>query len=150
MDYRHQPLGLRFTKTRAVAQGQIAEAKADTVADLAQIVELFAIADGDLHRVAAAGAEIAVKELRSDPVFHRLDQRMLQVVPGMVLQADEFRTKPLQAEWPAADGRIVGMRQHAAVAGQAERQPVVRTMQRDGETLGVSDIDTADAGEEGP
>ena len=75
---------------------------------------------------------------------------MLQVVPGMVLQADEFRTKPLQAEWPAADGRIVGMRQHAAVAGQAERQPVVRTMQRDGETLGVSDIDMADAGEEGP
>jgi hypothetical protein len=26
-------------------------------------MQLFAIADGDLHRVAAAGAEIAVKEL---------------------------------------------------------------------------------------
>ena len=129
MDYRHQPLGLRFAKPRAVAQGQIAEAKADTVADLTQIMQLFAIADGDLHRMAAAGAEIPVKELRSDPVLHRLDQRMLQVVAGMVFQADEFRTKPLQAERSAANGRIVGMRQHAAVAGEAERQPVVRAMQ---------------------
>lgn len=84
MDYRHQPLGLRFAKPRAVAQGQIAEAKADTVADLTQIMQLCAIADGDLHRMAAAGAEIAVKELRSDPVLHRTDQRMLQVVAGMV------------------------------------------------------------------
>ena len=74
-------------------------------------------------------AEIAVKELRSDPVLHRLDQRMLQVVAGIVFQADEFRTKPLQAERSAANGRIVGMRQHAAVAGEAERQPVVRAMQ---------------------
>lgn len=75
---------------------------------------------------------------------------MPQVVAGMVLQTDEFRTKPLQAERSAADGRIVRMGQHAAIAGEAERQPVVRTMQHDGQALGVSDIDAADAGEQSP
>ncbi len=129
MDYRHQPLGLRFAKPRAVAQGQIAEAKADTVADLTQIMQLFAIADGDLHRMAAASAEIAVKELRSDPVLHRHGSADAAGGSGDGFRADEFRTKPLQAERSAANGRIVGMRQHAAVAGEAERQPVVRAMQ---------------------
>jgi hypothetical protein len=38
MNQRYQPLRLRFAKTRALAQRQIAKAEADAVADLTQLV----------------------------------------------------------------------------------------------------------------
>ena len=68
-----------------------------------------------LRTLFASISRIDVTHAQCLTILHRLDQRMLQVVAGMVFQADEFRTKPLQAERSAANGRIVGMRQHAAV-----------------------------------
>ena len=40
------------------------------------------------------------------------------------------------------------MRQHAAVAGKAERQPIIGAMQGDSQTLGVGDANLADTGEQ--
>lgn len=104
VNYRYQPLGLRFAKPRAVTQGQIAEAKTDAVADWRRLCS-----SSRSPIVICTGWRQLVPRSRSkswgDPVLHRPDQRMPQVVARMVLRADEFRTKTasggtVRSRWP--------------------------------------------------
>jgi hypothetical protein len=78
-----------------------------------------------LHRVTTAGAQ-AVKKLGSDPVFDGFEQRMAQVILLMAFQTNQVGLKA-QAKRAAANRRMVGMRQTAAVgwpAGAAASSPV--------------------------
>lgn len=130
-------------------QRQVAKSEADAIADLTKICQLVRIANGNLHRVAAAGAQILLKQLGSYPVLHRPDQRVVQMIARMILQPHQFRAEQLQAKRPAADRWFIGMRQYTAVAGKAEREPVIRAMQRNRQTLRMRDIDAVNTGKQG-
>ncbi|WP_255964817.1 hypothetical protein, partial [Klebsiella pneumoniae] len=74
------------------------------------------------------GAEIAVKELRSDPVLHRLDQRMLQAIDIVAANNDEMAIGAAcacraRSRWMPPPGRLIHslfLLQHGAESALVE------------------------------
>ena len=93
MNQRNQSLGLRFIQLGALAQRQIAKSKTDAIADLAQSGQLIRVANGYLYRMTTAGAQILFEQLRRDPEFNGLQQRMGEMITLMVLQPHQFLSK---------------------------------------------------------
>lgn len=57
----NQPLCLKFAQTWALFQREVAETQTGAVTHQPQAGQLVGLANGDLHRVATAGAQTVVK-----------------------------------------------------------------------------------------
>jgi hypothetical protein len=93
-----------------------------------------------LHRMATAGAQIPIKQLRCDPVLDRLEQRVAQMVLLMAFDPHKVRFEDCQPKRPAANQRQFGVGQPAAIACKAVCQPVIGLMKHKGQTLRMSDL----------
>ena len=138
----NQPLCLKFAQTWALFQREVAETQTGAVTHQPQAGQLVGLANGDLHRVATAGAQTVVKKLGRDPVLDSLKQRMAKVILLVAFQTHQFRLKNAQSKGTAAHHGVIGMRQTATVGCQPVRQPVVRLMENKRQALRMRGFDT--------
>ena len=79
--------------------------------------QLVLLTNGDLHWMAATGAQFGVEQLRGNPELYCFEQRVAEVVILKTLDAHQVLFKAVDAEWSTADLGIFRMCQTAAITG---------------------------------